>query len=42
VVHLENSFAPLQAIAERLETAGCRVSRRGSDWLDYSRFSSGL
>jgi hypothetical protein len=38
VVRLERGVHALHELALRLETAGCRVDRRGESWLDASRF----
>jgi predicted nucleotide-binding protein len=39
VVHLSNSAASRQEFATKLENAGCRIDRVGTDWLTKGDFS---
>jgi predicted nucleotide-binding protein len=39
VVRLSTTKAPLKALADRLEAAGCPVDRSNDEWLDTSRFA---
>lgn len=37
-VHLDDSAAKRNALAQRLEDAGCQVRRVGNDWLGVGKF----
>lgn len=39
VVRLDGTVPPLHDLAQRLESAGCEVSRDGTDWLEARRFA---
>lgn len=41
VLHFDGSSTSRNELAQRLETAGCPVSRTGHDWLDVGDFSVG-